>query len=75
MVDARQIANIVTIQDYFSRQLVHILFDFIVFHHEDDEIDVVKEFVQVVILVRHDVLRNERIVHLEPVSQMSFLTF
>ena len=68
MVDARQIANVVTIQDHFSRQLIHILFDFIVFHHEDDEIDVVKEFIQVVILVCDDLVRNEGIVHLEPVG-------
>ena len=50
MIHTGQIADVVTIQNHFADQFVHILPDLIVFDHNDHQIHVVKECIQIVIL-------------------------
>ena len=65
VVDSGQITDIVAVQHDLAGELFHLLFNFIVFDHDHDEINVRKELVQIVILICNNILRDERIVDLE----------
>ena len=55
MIDVlRQRANIMTIQNHFAFQLVPILFDVVVFHHNHHHIYLREELVKIENLVRHN---------------------
>ena len=59
MVNTRKFADIVAVKDDLSCKFVHIFLDFIVFDHDHDKIDCIKEFVQIVELVYNDIFRDE----------------
>jgi hypothetical protein len=45
VINARQIDDIVAIENHFARQLIHVFLDLVVFDHDDYEINGCKEFV------------------------------
>ena len=46
MVHARQIADVVAIQDNLTCQLIHVLLDLVVLNHDDYEVDSRQELIQ-----------------------------
>ena len=53
------------IEDYLTLELVPILLDMVVLHHDDYHIDIGEELVEIVVLVLHDVFLNEGVIDLE----------
>lgn len=64
-----------TVKDDFALELVPILLNLVVLHHDDNHIDVGEELVEVVVLVLDDVFLDERIIDLERTGKVTFLTF
>ena len=63
------------IQDDLTLQFIPILLDLIVFHHDNHHVHIVEELVEVVELVLHDILLQERIVTFQRTGQVTLLRF
>ena len=74
MINPFQRTDVVTIKDDFALKFVPVLLNLVMLHHDDDHIDVGEELVEIVVLVLHDIILNERIVDLERTSKMALLT-
>ena len=70
MIYTRQINNVVAVKDDLVLQPLNILPDFIVFNHNHDQINAFKEFVQIVILILHQILLDPRIINLQRLAKM-----
>lgn len=70
-----QRADIMAVENDLAAKLIPALLDFIVLDHDDDKVDVIEEVVEVMILVRDDVLFDKGIIDLQGFGQMSLLTF
>lgn len=70
-----QRADIMAVENDLAAKLIPALLDFIVFDHDDDKVDVIEEVVEVVILVRDDVLFDKGIIDLQGFGQVPLLTF
>ena len=61
------------VQNDFSTQFLFVSDDLIMLDHDHHEIHCVKESIQVVILILHNVFFNIRIIYLQARRQMTFL--
>ena len=75
MIDVFQRADIMAVQDDLAFQLVPAALDLVVLDHHHDHVHVRKESIEIVILVLHDILVDERVVDLQRLGQMTFLAF
>ena len=64
MVHALKLANIMTIKHKLAPELIHILFDFVMLNHNNNQINAVKELVQTMELVVNYVLFNDKLLGL-----------
>lgn len=65
VIHARQINDIVAVQNHLARQLVHVLADLGMLDHHNNHINVSQESIQIVILVLDHILGDEGVVHLQ----------
>ena len=73
MTHPLQRANVVAVQDDLAGELVPVALDLVVLDHDDDHVDVVQEGIEVVILIRNDVLRNQRVIDLQGFGEVTLL--
>mgnify|MGYP007026762640 FL=1 len=67
-------ADVEAIKNYFTLELVPVLFDVVVLNHDDNHIYIGEELIEVVILVFCDLIADEeRIVALERTGKMTLL--
>lgn len=65
--------DVVAVEDDFAFELIPVLLDLVVFYHDDDEVNVIEELIEVVELVLNDVLLDERVVALQGTSEVTLL--
>ena len=73
MIYSRQVANVMAIKDYLPCQFVHVLFNFIMLHHDHNEVSLGEKTIQIMVLILDHVLFNPRVVDFQRLSQMFLL--
>ena len=75
MVNAGEIQDIVAVQNDLALQFIGVLTDLVVLDHNDHQVAGIQEIIQVMYLIRHNVLGDERIIDLQRGRQMFLLAF
>ena len=70
-----QRADVVAVEDDLAAKFIPTLLNFIMLDHDDDKVDVIEEVVEVMILVRDDVLFDKGIIDLQGFGQVPLQTF
>ena len=73
MVHTGQVTDIAAVQNNLVLQLIHVLLNLVVFHHDNNDIRILKELIKIVILIFYDVLLYPWVKHFERLCQMACL--
>lgn len=73
MINSLLLDDVAAVEDDFAAEFVGLLLDFIVLDHDDNEVNIIEERVEVMELVGDDVLLDEGIVALEGTGKMALL--
>mgnify|MGYP007069837473 CR=1 FL=1 len=62
MINTFKGAYIVTIKNYFTAQLFHLIYNLLMLHHYNNKVDIGKEGIQIVVLMLNYILRDIRVI-------------
>ena len=74
VIHARELDDVVAIQNNLVCQFVYVLLDLVMLHHDDHKITCRKERVKFMILIRYDIFGDEGIINFQAGSKVAFLT-
>ena len=75
MINSIERTDVMAVEDDLPLEFVPIALDLVVLDHDDYQVNVSEECVEVVVLVRDHILLDEGVVDLQRLGEVALLTF